>query len=271
MRSLVEQELVFQVIPEEYIDEIPNFERAFQVYLDKLGPEVARRQARFASGSTLSIHLEKMGCIRGTLVGLGLAQEVRGTWCEVESDTANDFMSYLATALGRLPSVGSSPVTNEAAYLDRLVRAGVPEDRVVQQLQSLRIKVLERVLPIPDHPVQPSVIREFKNKHNDVLRQFRRRVEKELVEATAIADGPKRQHHLGIFFEEAADLTEQIEAAMHGAGWQIIKGSLSVIAAIPGVSPTFGLAAALWDALSGGQRQAPSQDFAYAAYARMEL
>jgi len=50
MRSLVEQELVFQVIPGAHIYDIPNFEGAFQVYLHALGPEAARRRAQFASG-----------------------------------------------------------------------------------------------------------------------------------------------------------------------------------------------------------------------------
>jgi hypothetical protein len=58
---------------------------------------------------------------------------------------------------------------------------------------------------------------------------------------------------------------------MRRAKWKTMKASLSVLAAIPGVSQFYGLAGALWDALSGGQREAPSQDFAYAACARAEL
>lgn len=112
----------------------------------------------------------------------------RITWYEVEADTANDFMTYLASALGKLASVDSLPVTDQGTYLDRFAKAGVTEDRVVQQLQALRVRVLEKVLPIPSHAIEPSKIREFKNQHAPMLADFRRRVERELIEAANKSD-----------------------------------------------------------------------------------
>jgi hypothetical protein len=271
MRSLVEQELVLQVIPGVHIHEIPKFEGTFQGYLEGLGQEAARRQARFARGSTFKVHIEKMGNIGQALVQRRLAREAEYPWYEVERETAQDFMSYLAAALGQLPSVNSSPITDQTTRLGRFARAGVSEDCVVQQLQSLRICVLESVLPVVGHPIPPRAIREFRDRHRDLLRQFRRRVETELVQAADVADGPRRQYLLEIFLEEARGRIEQIQAAMHGAGWQTVRASLSVLATVPGAPQVFGLVAALWDALSRGQHQTPSQDFAYAAYARAEL
>lgn len=271
MRSLVEHELVFQVIPGEYIHTIPKFEGAFQVYLDALGPEGARRRTKFASGDTFKIHIEKMGHIGEALVYQNLARDAGYPWYEVESDTAHDFMSYLAAALGQLASVDSSPVTDEEGYLDRFVRAGVAEDRVAHQLQSLRVQVLKTVLPVPKHPIEPTAIRAFKDRHGGLFGDFRRRVERELVLAAGVADRSLQQRQLEIFFDEAAAGVEQVQAAMREARWETIQASLSVLAAIPGVSQIFGLAAALWDALSRGRQRVPSQEFAFAAYARLEF
>ncbi len=45
------------------------------------------------------------------------------------------------------------------------------------------------------------------------------------------------------------------------------RAALSVVAAVPGISQLFGLAAAVWQALAD-ERASPSREFAYAAYAR---
>jgi hypothetical protein len=232
---------------------------------------IARENFQFVSGSLCKIHIEKMGEISHALVDQKLAREAGYPWYEVEADTANDFMTYLASALGKLASVDSSPVTDQATYLDRFAKAGVAEDRVVQQLQALRVRVLEKVLPIPSHAIEPSKIRQFKNRHPQLLADFRRRVERELIEAANKSDDFLQQRQLELFFDEAAVRREEIQAAMHGAGWKTIQGSLSVLSAVPGAPQMFGLVAALWDALSGRSQQIPSQDFAYAAYVRAEL
>ncbi len=268
MRSLVEEELVFQVIPGQHIYEISNFEGAFQGYLDDLGAEADRRRAQFAEGNTFEIHIEKMGGIGDALVHQKLAKYSRSSWYEVEADTATDFMSYLAIVLGQLPSVDSSPFTDEVAFLERFAHVGVAEDCVDQQLQALRIQVLERVLPVPSDPIEPTAIRAFKNKHAKLLDDFRRRVERELVAAAAINDDTLRQRRLDIFFNESDASIEEIQAAMSGAGWETVKASFKVLAAIPGASQVFGLVAALLDASPERQLTGPSRDFAYAAYAR---
>lgn len=271
MQSLVEQELVFQVLPGMYIHEIPNFENAFHGYLTGLGPELNRRRKQFEHGSVFKIHIEKMGQIGNDLVDQRLARPGADPWYEVEVDTANDFMSYLAVALGQVATVDSSPVTDEIAYLNRFAHAGVAGDHVVQQLQALRIQVLKRVLPVPNHAIEPAAIRAFKDRHVQLLSDFRRRVERELIAVAALPDEVLRQRQVDVFFEECADRIEEIEATMHNAQWQTIRGAFSVLAAIPGVPPMFGLAAALWNAVPGERNEVVARDFAYAAYARAEL
>ncbi len=273
MQRLVQEDLVCQVIPGQYIHEIPNFEAAFSRYIADLGPALNARRSRFPGETDLHIHIEKMGEIGNMLVDQGLARSRNYPWYEVESDSANDFMSYLAAVLAQLPLVNSSPITDERInlrnflHMGRFSRVGRAESLVVQRLQPLRITILDKILPIPNHPIDPTVIRAFKEKHHEMLVGFRRRVERELIVAASISDKTLRQRNLDIFFEEAAESIKDIQASMHDAGWETIRGMVSVVAAIPGVSQLFGLTGAIWDAFSGKKHHTLSQDFAYAAFA----
>lgn len=271
MLNLVREELVVQISPGAYIHHIPRFFDAFRCYLEGLGQEIDDRRRRFELGSTLRIHIEKLGDIGEALVAQRLAALKRYPWYDVERETADDFMSYLATSLGQVDSIDSSPVTDKNRYLIRFARTGVPDAAMATQLDSLRIHVLDRVLPVPEQPLEASAIRAFKERYGHELADFRRHVERELVDTAAIADPALRERRVEIFFDEARDRIEEIQEAMQGAGWRPAKVGLSVIAAIPGVSPLFGLAAALWDAVTGGNRRDVSRDFAYAAHARAEL
>lgn len=176
-------------------------------------------------------------------------------------------MSYLASSLGHVEGIDSSPVTDDNTYLLRFSRSGVPEEAMRRQLDSLRVQILDRVLPVPRHSVEPFRIRAFKERYRHELGDFRRRVERELVEAANIIDPALRQQHLDIFVDEAETRIREIEEAMSAAGWETAKAGYAVLAAVPGVSPLFGLAGAVWNAVAGGHRHV-SRDFAYAAHAR---
>jgi hypothetical protein len=222
------------------------------------------------------IHMEKMGQIASWLVDQGLARAAERLWYKVEKQTANDFMFYLAATLGQLASVDSSPITDDPVCLEDFAIAGVAEDQRAQQLQSFRILILDQILPVPDHPIDPREIRIFRDRHPEVLAGFRRRVEQTLDTILATPDEFWRQRQLHDFLEEAAQSTEEFQAWMGDAGWRTVKATLSVLAttlfaATPGHPWLFGLAGAVLAAFSGRQDHPPSLDFAYAAYAREEL
>jgi hypothetical protein len=270
MQSLLREELVFQLMPGMYVFDIPNFFEKFNGYIEGLGPRMDARRKNLKRRKPTRVHIEKLGDLGDMLVRQRLASPQQYPWYHVERETADDFMSYLAAALGQLPAVDSSPVTDNSAYLGRLARTGVARDALNSQLQSVRIQVLDRVLPVPKHAVEPPKIRAFKDRHRDKLGDFRRRVERELIEALNISDPDLRQRHLDLFFDEAEERIQEIQAEMHGSGWETAKAGVAVIGAIPGVSPIVGLVGALWNAGTGEPRQIP-QDFAYAAHARSEL
>ena len=168
MRSLVTEELVLQVSPEAYIPDVPRFTESFQRYLNGLVDIGARRQ-RFDQKDTIRIHMEKVGPIGDRLKDEGLARLERYPWYDVESQTADDFMAYLATVLGQIPEIASTPVTDQDQSLEALVSAGVAPLDVEVQLDTLRLRILDRVLPTPDHAVNAEELRRFRDQHGDAL------------------------------------------------------------------------------------------------------
>ena len=268
MLSLVREELVFQVMPGAYIYEIPRFFDEFKGYVGGLGDELADRRKRLTSGNTHQVHIEKLGDMGDFLVKEGLAAPKKYPWYDVERETADDFMSYLAGSLGQVQRIDSAPITDDGDYLPRMARAGVPQENMTMQLESLRIELLDKVLPVPNHKVQPSEIRTFKERHGKELGDFRRRLERELVDAASIPDAALRKRRLQIYLDEAEERVAEIQEAMKSAGWETARTGFSVLAAVPGASPILGLAGALWNAITGQAQMQMPRDFAYAAYAR---
>jgi hypothetical protein len=273
MQSLVAEGLVWQVIPGEHIYGIPHFEEAFINYLDGLYPEIGtQRRECFQAGTSSRIHAEKMGPIGANLCDRGLARLADYPWYDVEPDTADDFMSYLAAGLGQLDTVDSIPMTDTPGYLERLVHAGVHNESVDEQLESFRLEVLDNILPVPSHQVGATELRAFKDRRGQALGDFRRRVERELIELADIGDPELRQRRMEIFCGEARDKIEEIQAWIKESKWNGAMGKVcSVVAAIPGVPPVFSLLNTIREAVTGGHETIPSRDFAYAAYVQAEL
>jgi hypothetical protein len=269
MSSLVQEELVFPVMPGVYIYEIHNSSTPSTDILKVLVRRWTNAGRAFSVATCAEFTSKSSGTLATCSAGRGLASLQQYPWHDVERETADDFMSYLAASLGRVKGVDSSPVTDSSAYLQRFARAGIAQDAVTRQLESLRVQVLDRILPVPLNAIHPSRIRTFKEKHHDKLGDFRRRVERELIDASSVPDPGLRQRRLEIFFDEADVRIGEIQEDMRGAGWETARACFSVIAAVPGVSPILGLLGALWNA--GADPTQGPQDFAYAAYAQSEL
>jgi len=272
MQELLQQELVTQVVPGPFIHRLPRFEIEFERYLRGPGIELDRRRAHFNRGNAVRIHMEKMGNLPQLLVDLQLARRTNGPWVRVELETSNDFMAYLAATLGRESEIDSTPMTDRLDDLQHLLQAGVPEQDREQQLQLVRLQILDQILPMPDHTVSASDIRNFKDRYGTHLPDFRRRVERELIAIAGLPDDDLRQRQTRLFLEEAHDRIRVIQEHMGRAGWRAVLGKVCTIAAAtPGVPQPLGLLNAIREVVGGQPATAPQKDFAYAAYASANL
>lgn len=270
---LIQEGLVRQIIPSWYLSYIPNFDSAFLEYLKGLGPKrLAARRAEFADDRGFLVHAEKLDLLSYELADAGLARSGQEPWVEVERETARDFMAYLAATLGRVPDLGYAPITDEERQLSDFVVASSPSS-AVGRLESLRLGVLDDLFPAPTGPVSVNQLARFKEQHGDELARFRRRVEQELVLAADMSDGTLRRQRLELFVAEAREEITGIRTHMAEAGWLgLVFGKLTaILAAVPGASPIFGLANAVYSAVAGGAQPDPRSPFLYACQAQRIL
>lgn len=276
-RSLLQEELVRPVIPGMHLYQVPKFDEAFADYLACLGPELDRRRQSFRDGATSQIHVEKVGALEGVIREYGLGRRGNdpyySSWYAVEQETAADFMAYLAASLGRLEELGYIPVTDRRRYWEPMLRA---VDRRIEhggELTSLRLEILEDILPAPKQPLSADQIRNFKDRHGHELVIFRRAVEREIVTAAAIQDPELRRRRLELFRQEVNEQVQYVQARLseNGFGDVVFGKFCSVMAAIPGVSFAFGLASAVYNAFQQSPENTHPSPLVYAAYAQAEL
>jgi hypothetical protein len=227
MRSLVELELIEQVIPEQHVGRIHNFNDGFIGMIDK-NPifsnisEINRAGLVNPNGvitETVKIHLGKLESIGEELVERGLATREKN-WYIMDSYTGNLFMTYLATVIGQetdfIPSTDSF---DGLSYFLAPTGSGDPRMRVQQELYA---QILPDILPLPGHMSNPYELYSFKEKYSDELIRFRWQVEKFILDLELVPDW-QRQDRINIFIEESTDEVEYITDRMKSFQWRNIN------------------------------------------------
>jgi hypothetical protein len=182
-------------------------------------------------------------------------------------------MTYLAALLGQLKEVRSTPVTDVDSNLDPFLLASYSKPNVESRLAPLRKIVLERLLPVPELPMEPTRLRAFKKRHGVELSRFRHSIEQEISALADMTDPDLQNHRLENFIADKQAEVEQISAHLSegGLGYILFSKLCAIIAAIPRAHPVFGLANAVYSALSGSSRQVERGALLYAAYVKKKL
>ena len=271
--DLVRANLVRQVIPGAYVRQIPEFEEAFLDYLHNLGPRLDERRAAFGElGNGSRIHAEKMQDLTGSLGELRLAQPLEYPWFNVETETARDFMGYLAAVLGRHEDLGYTPLTDNPLHLSEFVSAST-EESPRARLDRLRLDVLEDLLPAPLWNRLAQEILRNSERHGNLLGRFRRAVERELIAVADLSSEELREDRLALFREETSEDLAEIKVRTNESGWpDLVLGKIGAVAgAVPGAPWLIGLASAVFQAFRGSAEPSGPQPLLYAAYAQEEL
>lgn len=276
-RSLVRSYLVKQVIPGMHLHRIPNFRSSFLDYIESLGRKLEERRRAFRLNLPIrncsKVHIEKMESIGDALVEIGLAKNNIYPWYYVETETANEFMTYLAATLGNLNELSYIPVTDSLKHLEQFANSSSPDLEAETQISNLRIEVLENLFPAPSKPLSAQEIEAFKSKHGDLLSDFRRYVEREIVTIADINDEALKQRRVSIFKSEIDESIKSIHKYLDDFGYRhVTLGKIgSVVAAIPGVSNIFSLASAVYNAFASETETIADKKFLYAALAQREI
>jgi hypothetical protein len=231
------------------------------------------RRNSFEHAEPTKIHIEKMDNLGDELVHMKLASSTHYSWYMVEAETADDYMSYLATVLGQLPDLQFAPITDQMDCLNRLLPTENQANFADRELSALRMEILEEVLPAPATPLSATEIGSFKDKHGKELSRFRRGIELELTNTAAISDVRLRERQLELIKEKVREETAEICSKMEGQGWHgLVFGKLcALLGSIPGVGVVPKLINAVYKALADTEPLDKRLPLAYAAYAQREL
>jgi hypothetical protein len=233
MAKLVKTNLVRPVIPELYTGELFQAMEPFFRYLDQ-DPDIAARsrsglgsqptsRGTASPGTIAQIHRGKFGhIVAEELVGRGLARPTGNEWYEVESKTASAFMLHLSVALGDCGERHMDPITDQTTNLAVLAPTAARTEGL-RLADDIRMSVLEAVLPAPSAAIKVNQLADFKQRHGDELRAFRRRVERELTDRSSIADGGLREARMRMIKDELDAEAREIQAQMHIRGWRRIE------------------------------------------------
>ncbi|QGM29320.1 hypothetical protein GI482_02425 [Bacillus sp. N3536] len=228
MRELVHAELIEQVVPEQYLGSIPNLRKGFLDYIDNnpvfnhisgLGNMGLIGNGRLIQSTSL-IHMGKLDDIGEELVRRGLATKQRGPWYSVESYTASNYMTYLATLLGTVTDY--TPVTNSYKELSNFLEIPKKHNNRKALKEQLRARVLEKILPVPSVIDDPYDIFRFKEKHYDELRRFRNYIEDFILNLETFPDDLVDEK-IKYFVSNSEDEIKYIKDRMHSFKWKDVN------------------------------------------------
>jgi len=269
MRDLVREGLVRQIVPSMLISKIPECGPPFVEYLDSLAQQLPLRQKRFAT-KCVSVHADKMPEeVKEKLLACDLARLKDYRWLEVEEATANEYMAYLAAAIGRLPRMDLTPVTDSRERLNVFLGS---RERVDSKLDPLRLKVLRKAFPSPRVSLNAQDISRFRNKYGDLLPRFRNWVENKITHVAAISDPYLQAKEWENVTNELEDEKARIESSMNEYGFKslVFGDCCAILGDLPKVGTPFKLLNAIYRA-GGGEAGDNNSPLAYAAYASREL
>ena len=220
-RSLVQECLVKQVIPQDHLYNIPSFKDSFLKYINSLKKNIIeRRRTSFRKGNNSNIHIEKMDGLEYELSDMGLAQEFHYPWWFIEVDTGREFMAYLAATLGKLPDLQLDPISDDIEHLQNFLYSSRSAESDHKKISNLRLEILEDIFPSPKEPLKAVEISNFKEQHSDKLKAFRIKVEKEIIDIAVIESEELRKRRLELFKEESKDAIKEIIDAMKISGFK---------------------------------------------------
>lgn len=230
MEELIKTGLVKPIIPGMYIHKIPNFTEAF-INLLETNNEIRNRYFSIDKCEISLIHMEKLGDIARELCERGLAKVDKYPWYKVEKRTADLFMAYLASVLGKLEDLNMMPTTDQldSLYVFNNSLENISDLNI--SIQQLRGIILEEILPAPIGEITLEKLAKFKFRYSKLLCGFRNYIENELNRIILIPNKELKLKEISLFKEKSKEKIEEIKTCMRKRNWEIGCGSLLGLAA----------------------------------------
>ena len=221
MDQLMDLRLVKPLSPRRYIERIPHFDEAFIEYINSPANPIRGDERELRQMLHVDVHEEKLTySLIEELRRKGLVRGGTGSWIELEAYTANQYMAYLASCLGELPEINSTPITDNRFNFQSLD----PEYfRVQANIIAMRGLVLNDIFPAPERAIPPEIIVDFKSDYRYELERFRNKIESFLVQAALVANDRVRSQQVNQFRDELSGEIRALKESMEQRNWGYIS------------------------------------------------
>ena len=219
MGALVKEEQVKPIKPGTYIHRIPNFAEPFLKMIDDNPLIKGRRGIALKEHETFTLHIEKFSPLVYGLEDMGLARETSSPWWEMESLTADLYMTYLSSALGKTEDLNMEPITDRSQSLSMYSASSENISKPADIFRDLRMRVIQGILPAPTGGIPVLDLVQFKTQNHDLLHRFRRHIESSLINIARTPDEALRIKEAQMFEEELREQREEILALMRRRRW----------------------------------------------------
>jgi len=274
MRFFVEEQLITQIFPEDYLYRAHAFVDSFLHMISQPKFDITKSQSDFRSGKVSRIHSGKGGHgLFDELIRMQVARRKDWQWLDVENRVAKLYMMYLASFISR--QGGFTPGTDDPANID----FSLQQNGLSKHAQRIRGRLLKDLMPFPVNP-DISKLRMFKTKYEKQLRNFRNYLEQMVIELASIPDTQQRQILYQLRLEAIMEEKDEIAAKLGELKvGRIIFGSLfgltSAVSAFVGDNNPlglFGLGNAIYSAIEGyGKGEALNGKLSYLALIEKKL
>lgn len=214
MRNLIDEGLVNPIVPKDYVEH-GHFTQGFIDFLDSQYGSPRGPMKRIEKSG---IHYEKLPSdLLEELIARGLASRGDGIWCDVESHTADQYMTYLAGFLGR--QINARPITDNLNDFGSLnPDYNLNYNRFDSEIEQMRGTILLDVLPMPGG-INAEEISNFKKDHKKELTRFRDEIELFLPDLANTSNLSVREKKLSQFKTRMNHRINELSEDMKSRGW----------------------------------------------------
>ncbi len=202
MRELIQNELVVPINPMDVLERPFEVSEMFCNYLnehiDVLRRRVMsfrnsmadsiRREKTLATANWSRLHVGKLDAhIFDNLTQMGLAERIDDYWYVVENKTAGELMTFLSSVIAN--KIDYQPATDrmDRGFSTTYIRT---QDVEMRTRQCKRDLILKNLIPYP-RQIDLTNLRRFKDRHDDLLKSFRNRVEDLVLNSTIMPESQR--------------------------------------------------------------------------------
>ena len=225
MKQMVQEELVIPINPLMVIERHSRLSEMFIDYIKSDEFPLSERIKYFQGGVFGRIHRQKFVESRihinkfesdlfYQLSEAGLARQENYEWYMVEEYTASKLMTFLATIIGE--KLDFQLATDESRDYYTIAGSAINDFEICRDEAEKREIILRELIPFPEN-IDIKKLRSFKEKHTDLLKSFKNKVELIALDTSVETDSRLFKEKINELKENKKELSDKMNESKLGS------------------------------------------------------